>query len=80
MSFFERFAKQLLPEQGFRKEIKKLTFMKKLELEKMQEIEGGCTCEGAGICCERWNLSSFGLGDWAVCYGCDGRISYIEAW
>jgi hypothetical protein len=54
--------------------------MKKLSNESMVHLEGGCTCSGAGICCERWDLGWLGLGEWAVCFGCDGSFSYVEAW
>jgi hypothetical protein len=54
--------------------------MKKLSDERMDQLQGGCTCSGVGICCEHWNLSWIGGGDWAVCFGCDGSLAYIEAW
>lgn len=42
MSFFERFAKQLQPEQGFRRKSQKnLIFLKSLGVEKMTTTIGG---------------------------------------
>ena len=52
--------------------------MTSLNVEKMEQIEGGCGCSGAGICCEHWNLGRW--GDWAVCFGCDGTFQYAEPW
>jgi hypothetical protein len=55
--------------------------MKKLNIEKLECLEGGCTCSGAGVCCERWNLGGVtGFGDWAVCFSCDGAFLYAEPW
>jgi hypothetical protein len=47
--------------------------MKKLSEERMVQLQGGCTCSGAGICCER-------VVDWAVCFNCQGEFLYAEPW
>ncbi len=50
--------------------------MKKLEMKKMERIEGGCP----GIECIRVNVPMF-FFDYAVCYNaCDGSFLYAEPW
>lgn len=50
--------------------------MKKLEMEKMEVIEGGCP----GIRCQAIEFG-WGLGVWAVCTDiCSGNLLYVEPW
>lgn len=51
--------------------------MKQLSEERMVQLQGGCTCSGAGICCERVRGTT---NDWAVCFSCQGEFLYAEPW